>query len=47
MSNRSLAELKDEIECDDSPTEEALIALARISFQLLLREGAGNYDPAA
>jgi len=42
-SNASLDQLKDEIENDPEPTNLALIALARIVYQLRIRQGNGNY----
>lgn len=46
-SNASLDQLKEEIETDPEPTDIALISLARIVYQLRIRQGDGNYPPAA
>lgn len=47
-SDRSLEDLRDEIEAEPEPRSDLLnFALGRIAFELKWREGQGNYDPAA
>lgn len=47
QSNSSIVELQAECEADPEPSDAVRITLARFSFELMIRAGNGNFDPAA